>query len=151
MIKKYSQTGITVKIHQSWRCQSDCNYAEVQHGWLMARFLIMAVFGNRGEASLRNHIGRPSREQIRACSGILSDALSGRQHRSQQLSFTALSSRSIFIFLWIRLLLIHKTYALSSTFSIYHGKKLACFYEPQFGRISPNISLSDSVLETKLL
>ena len=111
----------------------------------------MAVFGNRGEASLRNHIGRPSREQIRACSGILSDALSGRQHRSQQLSFTALSSRSIFIFLWIRLLLIHKTYALSSTFSIYHGKKLACFYEPQFGRISPNISLSDFLLATKLL
>ena len=28
-------------------------------------------------------------------------------------------------------------------------KKLACFYEPQFGRISLNISLSDSVLDTK--
>ena len=146
MIKKYSQTGITVKIHQSWRCQSDCNYAEVQHGWL-----IVAIFGHRGEASLRNYIGRPSSEQIRACSGILSDAFSGRLHHSKQPSFTTPSSRSIFIFLWFRLLLIHKTYALSSMFSIYHGKKLACFYEPQFGRISPNISLSDSVLETKLL
>ena len=28
-------------------------------------------------------------------------------------------------------------------------KKLACFYEPQFGRISLRISLSDPVLETK--
>ena len=30
-------------------------------------------------------------------------------------------------------------------------KKFACFYEPQFGRISLNFSLSDSVLETKRL
>ena len=30
-------------------------------------------------------------------------------------------------------------------------KELACFYEPQFGRVSLNISLSDSVLETKRL
>ena len=30
-------------------------------------------------------------------------------------------------------------------------KKLACFYEPQFCRVSLNISLSDSVLETKKL
>ena len=31
------------------------------------------------------------------------------------------------------------------------NKKLACFYEPQFGRISLSISLSDPVLETKRL
>ena len=30
-------------------------------------------------------------------------------------------------------------------------KRLACFYELQFGRISPTILLSDSVLETKKL
>ena len=30
-------------------------------------------------------------------------------------------------------------------------KELACFYEPQFGRVSLNISVSDSVLETKRL
>ena len=30
-------------------------------------------------------------------------------------------------------------------------KKLACFYEPQFCRVSPSISLSDSALETKKL
>ena len=30
-------------------------------------------------------------------------------------------------------------------------KELACFYEPQFGRVSLNISLSDSVLEIKIL
>ena len=32
-----------------------------------------------------------------------------------------------------------------------YAKRLACFYELQFGRISPTISLSDSVLETKKL
>ena len=30
-------------------------------------------------------------------------------------------------------------------------KELACFYEPQFGRVSLNMSLSDSVLEIKIL
>ena len=55
----------------------------------------------------------------------------------------------IFIFLWIRLLFIHKTHALSSLFSNYHLIKLAIFYEFQSGRISLNVSLSDSVLETK--
>ena len=32
-----------------------------------------------------------------------------------------------------------------------HVKELACFYEPQFGRVSLNISISDSVLETRRL
>ena len=36
--------------------------------------------------------------------------------------------------------------ALSNLFSTYHVKKLACFYEPQFGRISLNISTTQSVL-----
>ena len=39
---------------------------------------------------------------------------------------------------------IHKTLALNSLFSNCHvKKKLRCLYEPQFGRISLNISLSD--------
>ena len=111
----------------------------------------MAIFGYRSEASLRNYIGRPSSEKIRARSDILSDALSGRPHQSLQPSVTALSSRAIFIFRWIRLSLIYKTLALDCLFSTCHVKKLACFYEPQFCPVSLNISLSDSVLETKKL
>ena len=111
----------------------------------------MAISGHHSKASLRNYIGRPSSEKIRACSDILSDALSGRPHQSLQPSVTALSSRAIFKFRWIRLSFIHKTLALNCLFSTCHVKELACFYEPQFGRVSLNISLSDSVLEIKIL
>ena len=111
----------------------------------------MAIFGHHNEASLRNYYGRPSSEKIRARSDILSDALSGRPHQSLQPSVTALSSRAIFMFRWIRLSFIHKTLALNCLFSTCHVKELACFYEPQFGRVSLNISLSDSVLEIKIL
>ena len=68
---------------------------------------------------------------------------------SLQASFTVLSSWAIFMFRWIQLSFIHKTFALNSLFSTFHVKKLACFYEPQFSQISINIPLSDSVLETK--
>ena len=77
--------------------------------------LIMAIFGHSSGASLRNYIGRPSNEQLRACSNILSDELSRRPH---QPSVTVLSSRAIF-----RLLFVHKIHALSSLFSIGHVKK----------------------------
>ena len=73
----------------------------------------MAISGHHSKASLRNYIGRPSSEKIRACSDILSDALSGRPHQSLQPSVTALSPRAIFTFRWIRLSLIHKTLALN--------------------------------------
>ena len=96
----------------------------------------MAISGHHSKASLRNYIGCPSSEKIRACSDILSDAL---------------SSRAISTFRWIRLSFIHKTLALNCLFSTCHVKKLACFYEPQFCRVSPSISLSDSALETKKL
>ena len=46
----------------------------------------------RSDASLRNYIVRLSNAQLRACSDILSGALSGRPHQSQQPNFTALSS-----------------------------------------------------------
>ena len=74
--------------------------------------------------------------------------MSGRPHRSQQRSITGLSLQAILMFLWIRLSFMLNTQALCSLFSLCHGKKLARFYEPQFGRISLNISLSDSVFET---
>ena len=85
----------------------------------------MAISGHSSEASLRNYMGRPSNEQLRAYSDILSDELSRRPHQSHQPSVTALSSRAIF-----RLLFVHKIHALSSLFSIGHmKKKLACYYE----------------------
>ena len=44
-----------------WSC---CGH----RGWL-----IMAISDHRSETSLKNYIGRPSSEKIRACSDILSD------------------------------------------------------------------------------
>ena len=79
-------------------------------------------------------------------SDILSDAWSGRPHESQQSSFTMLSSRAIFMYLWIRLSLVIQHTSCAVFFFV---KELACFYEPQFSRNSLNISLSDYMLETK--
>ena len=45
----------------------------------------------------------------------------------------------------------HSQTRLNRFFSNCHLKKTCGFYKPQFGRISLNISLSDSVLETKRL
>ena len=101
------------------------------------------------EASLRNYIDRPLSEQLRACSGVLSDELSGEGHVShcnrvlrlchpEQSSCSGEFGCSSFVKL-----------ALSRLYTICQVKKLACFYEPQFGRISLNISPPHSVLETK--
>ena len=101
------------------------------------------------EASLRNYIDRPSNEQLRACSDVLSDALSGEGHIShcnrvlrlchpEQSSCSGEFGCRSFVKL-----------ALSSLFTICHVKKRACFCEPQFGRISLNISPPHSVIETK--
>ena len=118
MIKKYNQTGITVKIHT--------NHAGVRATAITLRSIAAssAIFGYRSEASLRNYIGRPSSEKIRACSDILSDALSGK---SLQPSFAALSSRAIFMFRWIRLSFIQKTLALNSLFSTLSCEKTRVF------------------------
>ncbi|PFX17534.1 hypothetical protein AWC38_SpisGene18136 [Stylophora pistillata] len=51
---------------------------------------IMAISGHRSEASLRNYNTRPSSEQLRACSDILSGTLNGR--RSQPSSTDATTS-----------------------------------------------------------
>ena len=143
--EKYNQTGIIVKIHTN-------------HDGVWANMIMLKSIAARSSwrspvitASLRNYIGRPSSEKIRACSDIFSDASSGGPHQSLQPSFTVLSSRAMFMFRWIRLSFIPKTFALYTLFSTCHVKKLACFYEPQFGWSSLNISLSDSVEETKNL
>ena len=59
----------------------------------------------------------PSSEQLRAFSNILSIALSGRPPQSQQPGFFILPFWTIFMFLWIWLLFIHKTHTISSLFS----------------------------------
>ena len=90
------------------------------------------------EASFRNYIDRPSKEQLRACSDVLSDALSGEGHIShcnrvlrlchpEKYSCSGEFGCRSFVKL-----------ASSSLFTICHVKKLACFCEPQFGRISLN-------------
>ena len=55
--------------------QSEYDHVEVHRG-----SLIMAISGHHSNASLRNYIGRPLSEKIRACSNILSDVLSGKSH-----------------------------------------------------------------------
>ena len=87
--EKDRQTGITFEIHT--------NDDGVRATAIMLRSMRLAISSYRSEASLRNYIGRPSSEQLKGCSDILSNALSGRPHQSQQPSFTALSSREIFI------------------------------------------------------
>ena len=93
------------------------------------------------EASLRNYIDRPC-ERLRACYDVLSETLSGEGHIShynrvlrlchpEQSSFSGEFGEQ---FVYI---------------TICHVKTLLCFCEPQFGRISPNISPPHSVLETK--
>ena len=59
----------------------------------------MAISAHHSKAGLRNYIGCPSSEKIRACSDILSDVLSGKSLQSLQPSFAALSSRAIFMFI----------------------------------------------------
>ena len=146
MIKKYNQTGITVKIHT--------NHAGVRATAITLRSTAVSSSSDLRSSQWRKPqvLHQPLFEwKIKACSDILSHALSARPHQSLQPSVTALSSRAIFMFRWIRLSFIHKTLALNCLFSTCHVKELACFYEPQFGRVSLNISLSDSVLETKRL
>ena len=106
----------------------------------------MAISSHRNEASLRNYIDHPTNEQLKACSDILFNALSGRPHQSLQLSSTALSCRAIVMFLWIRQSFIHKTHALSSSFSKLSCEKICVFF---LSRILLNISPPDSVLETE--
>ena len=47
---------------------------------------IMAISGHRSEASLQHYNTRPSSEQLRSCSDILSSAMGGRPQQSQQLT-----------------------------------------------------------------
>ena len=101
------------------------------------------------EASLGNYIDRPSSEQLRACSNVPSDALSGEGHisycnRVLRLCHPELSlcSGEFGCRSFVKL-------ALSSLLTNCHVKKFACFCEPQFRQISLNISPPHSVLRTK--
>ena len=66
------------------QCQSDCHHAVVQR-----TSSITAHHGDFGppqcsEASLKHYNARPSSEQLRSCSDILSSAMGGRPQQSQQ-------------------------------------------------------------------
>ena len=129
--ERYSHTGMNVKTHTN----HDVVRATARSLW--------------SEARLRSYIDHPSIKQLRACSDIFLGALRERPHQLQLPSFTALSSQAIFMFLWIRLLFIHKTHTLRNLFFNFNVTRIADFYEPQFVRISLIISLSDSALETE--
>ena len=119
--EKYNQTGITVKIQT--------NHDGVWANMIMPVHrgsLIMGISVYHSKASLRNYIGRPSSEKIRACSNILSDALSEKSQLLQP-RFAELSSRAIFMFRWIRLSFIQKTLTLNSLFSTLSCEKTRVF------------------------
>ena len=103
--------------------------AEVHRSWL-----IMAISGQYSEVSLRDNVGRPSSEQL-----------------CVEWNATSVTADEFYGSGEFRLSFIRKTLALNSLFSNSHVKKIACFYGTQFGWISRNISLSESVLETKKL
>ena len=112
--EKYSQTGITVKILT--------NHAGVRASAIKLR----SIAANSSSKPKKFHeFGCPFRcVEWRARS--VTEAEFYGSVRGVILSF------------------IHKTLALNSLFSNCHvKKKLRCLYEPQFGRISLNISLSD--------
>ena len=94
--------------------------AEVHRG-----SLIIAISGHHSKASLGNYIGRPSSEKIRACSDILSDALSG-SHCSRVLPYPERSS----CFGEFGCRSFKKHSPCTVCFIPCHVKKLACFYEP---------------------
>ena len=80
--RKYSQSGKTVIIHT--------NHDGIRATAIMLRSMV-ASLEIASESSLINYIDRPSSEQLRACSDVLSDALSGEGHIShlQNLFFLA--------------------------------------------------------------
>ena len=133
--EKYNQTGLAVKIHTN------------QDG-VRANVIILSPSRLARHGDLRTSqwimpqkLHRPSFEwkKIRACSDILSDALSRRPHHPKRSSCSGEFGCRSFI------------KNLPWTLCFLSCEKLTCFYEPQFGWSSLNISCSDSVLETKNL
>ena len=140
--EKYSQTGITVKMHT--------NHDGVRATVIMLRS-IAASSSSRSPVIARKKVSEITSTALRVNKELALISfpmrwVEGHMHQSQQACFTALSSPATFMFSWIRLSFIHKT-----PWAVFfrHMKTLACFYEPQFDRISLDISLSDFILKTK--
>ena len=68
-------------VYQS-QCQNDC-HTLLSNTQVPSRH-IMAISGHRSEASFKHYNARPSSEQLRSCSDILSSAMGGRPQQSQQ-------------------------------------------------------------------
>ena len=121
--EKYNQTGIIVKIHTNhdgvWANMTMLKFVAARSSW-RSPVITVKQPSETTSAALRV-------KKIRACSDILSDALSGKSHLSLQPSFAALSSRAIFMFRWIRLSFIQNTLALNSLFSTLTCEKTRVF------------------------
>ena len=133
--EKYSQTGITVKMHT--------NHDGVRATAIMLRSIAASsssrspVIAQKKVSEITSTALRVNKElalipfPMRWVEGHISHSrLVLRRCHPQQPSCS----------------LIHKT---PWAVCFRHMKTLACFYEPQFDRISLNISLPDSILETK--
>ena len=118
--EKCNQTGLTVKIHT----KND----GVRATAIMLRSIAASLSWRSPVIEVKQASHRPPFQwKIRPFSDILSNALRGRPHQSLQPSFTALSSRAIFMFRWIRLSFIQKTLALNSLFSTLSCEKTHVF------------------------
>ena len=127
--EKYSQTGITVIIH--------ANHDSLRATTIMLWSVTSSSLRWSTVITVRQaltSLGHRLSEQQRALSDILSNVLSGQPHQSQQPSFMVLSSQASFIFLWIQLSFIHKTWALGNLLSNCHVKKLLRFISHNLAR-----------------
>ena len=113
--EKYGQIGITVKIYTS---HNGFRATTIMLRPIAAGSLIMAISSHRSEASL----GRPSNEQQRARSDVLSEWVEGHiSHCSWVLQCCHPEQSSCSGKFW--LLFIHKTLSLNNLFSNCHVKK----------------------------
>ena len=113
--EKFSQNGHNCwKSYQSWRCQSDCDHARFNAASSSWRSPFITV---KQDLEITSAALRANNCEL----ALLSFPM---PHQSLQPSFTALSSRAIFMFRWVRLSLIHKTLVLNSLFSHFPMKKL---------------------------
>ena len=123
-------------------------------GTLVPPRYIVAISGHCSEGSIRKDNVRPSCKQLRACSDILSGALSGRPQQSYSSSFPNAVTSSSNPLAPVNSIVVHsqttaqqfvkfRPQALSSLFSSCHVNNIQVFMSYNGGSISLNISLCD--------
>ena len=141
-MKNINKLASMLKFLETRRCLSDCDCAKVHRG-----YLIMAISGHRIEASLGTTPDalRVNKEEF----ALIRYPFRCVEWRATWVTAAELYNAIIPSNLHVLMnsaVVSHTTHVLRSLFFV---KELACFYEPQFSRNSPNISLSDYMLETK--